>query len=106
MFEQWTPALVEDQPVLTNGDQQKEWESDENFLLQFDSIIDSDIKELYNRYKDKGNVGTDNENGDFIANDCYSRLEDNIPAKILMRELNSSQSTLSSTVSLKNVSNI
>lgn len=93
--------MVEDQPALTNGDQQKQWESDENFLSQFDSIIDSDIKELYNRYKDKGNVTTDNETENFISSDCYG-LEDSI----LVRELNGSQSTLSSTVSLKNVSSV
>lgn len=101
VFEQWTPALVEDQPALTNGDQQKQWESDENFLSQFDSIIDSDIKELYNRYKDKGIVGADNETENFISSDCYG-LEDSI----LVRELNGSQSTLSSMVSLKNMSSV
>lgn len=92
MFEQWTPALVEEQSSITNGDQKSEWESDENFLLQFDSIIDSDIKELYSRYKEKGDVVAVKENDDFY------RLENNIPAEILMRELNGSQSTLSSTV--------
>lgn len=102
VFEQWTPPLVEEQPLITNGDQQNEWESDENFLLQFDSIIDSDIKELYNRYKDRGDtVVVDKENDDFIPISDGYRLDDNIPAEILMRELNGSQSTLSSTVSLE-----
>lgn len=103
VFEQWTPSLDEDQSPVANGDQQNDWESDENFLLQFDSIIDSDIKELYNRYKDRGNaVVIDKENDDFIPISSFNsdgyRLEDNIPAEILMRELNGSQSTLSSTV--------
>lgn len=84
MFEQWSP--VEDQ---SNGDQQSQWESDEKFLLQFDSLIDSDIKELYNRYKGKGDVNHEND----------YRLEDSVPSEILIRELNGSRSTLNSTVS-------
>lgn len=88
--------MVEDPPVLTNGVQQNQCESDEKFLLQFDSLIDSDIRELYNRYKSKVNVGNGNENEDFLPN---YRLEDSIPTEILIQELNGSQSTLNSTVS-------
>lgn len=103
MFEQWTPALGEEQSPVTDGGQQKEWESDENLLVHLDSIIDSDIKELYNRYKDKRNTGVDKENDDFIPINSFNsdgyRLEDSIPTDILMQELNGSQSTLSSTVS-------
>lgn len=55
-------------------------------MLHFDSIIDSDIKELYNRYNDKRNIDLDKD--------------DDIPAETLaLEELNFSQSTLNSTVS-------
>lgn len=116
MFEEWTGSFSQLLPNGSDnakGNQGNEWEVDP-VLEHFDAIIDSDIKELYGRYKHRkgknkklgivncNGTSKDKENGDYIVADSFINGEhvslENLSNDLLVEKLNDSRSTLDSSV--------